>query len=59
MGEQKINMSELSAATGIPRHTIMSMFHEKAKRIDLNTVEQLCAYFSCEVGDLYEIVKDN
>jgi len=58
MGEHKINMTELSAATGIPRHTIMSMFHEKAKRIDLNTLEKLCDHFSCSVGEMLELMHE-
>jgi len=34
------------------------MYNEEATRVDLEVVEKLCLYLDIEVGDLYEIVKE-
>jgi len=55
MGERRINITELADATGLNRNTITLLFHESAKRIDLEALEALCRYFDCEVGKMLEI----
>jgi len=58
MGEHKVNITELAERTGLHRNTITLLYHETAKRIDLDALEKLCLYFNCKVGDMLEI-KDN
>ena len=55
MAREKINVSELSQATGISRSTISKFYNEKNKRIDSNTIESICDYFKCSVGDLLNV----
>ena len=37
--------------TGLNRNTITLLYKEIAQRIDLNTIDKLCALFDCEVED--------
>lgn len=55
MGEQKMNISDVARQTGLNRSSISLLYHEKATRIELVTIEKLCGVFKCEIGDLLAI----
>ena len=55
MGEQKVNIQTVHEETGLNRTTISNLYHEKVSRIDFSTIDKLCVYFNCEVGELLEI----
>lgn len=55
MGEQKMNISDVARQGGLNRSTISSLYHEKANRVDLDSLEKLCKVFSCSVGEMLEI----
>tara|TARA_R110000868_G_scaffold140852_1_gene356844 strand:+ start:637 stop:822 length:186 start_codon:yes stop_codon:yes gene_type:complete len=55
MGEHKMNISDVARQTGLNRSTISLLYHEKATRIELDTIEKLCGVFKCKLGDLLEI----
>ena len=59
MGERKLKISDLSVATGINRGTITRLYKETFTRVEIDVVEQLCKFFECGVGDLFEYVEDN
>ena len=52
MGKEKVNIQDVHEGTGLNRNTISNLYHEKVKRIDFNTINQLCKYFNCQVGDI-------
>lgn len=52
MAEQHLNITQLSAKTGISRNAITNIYHEKTTRIDLKTISTLCNFFSCSPNDL-------
>lgn len=54
MGERRLKISDVSNDTGINRGTITRLYHETAERVDLDVIDQLCVYFNCDVGDLFE-----
>ena len=58
MGERKMKIVDVARATGLHRNTITLLYNETATRIDLDTIDQLCKLFECEVGDLFEYVAD-
>jgi len=58
MGRSKLRIADVSRQTGLNRSTITALYKETATRIDLQAVEQLCRLFDCQVGDLFEYVKD-
>ena len=52
MGERKIRVADVSRDTGLPRSTVTALYKETAERVELSTIDTLCEYFGCEVGDL-------
>lgn len=54
MGERKLNVTELARETGLPRSSIDALYKDEAQRVDLGVIDQLCEYFGCEIGDLFE-----
>ncbi|MCM8855906.1 MAG: helix-turn-helix transcriptional regulator [Candidatus Thiodiazotropha sp.] len=53
MGERKLKISDVERATGLHRHKISALYKETAVKIDLDTIDKLCEYFRCDVGDLF------
>lgn len=58
MGERKMRIADVARATGLNRNTITLLYDEKAVRVDLNAIEQLCRLFECDVSDLLEVVDE-
>lgn len=54
MGENKVNIQTIHEETGLNRNTISNLYHEKVSRIDFSTIDKLCDFFNCEVGELLE-----
>ena len=54
MGEHKMKVIDVARATGLHRNTITLLYNETATRIDLETIDKLCALFRCSVGELFE-----
>lgn len=55
MGEKRITIKEVHEKTGLSRNTISAIYNEKAKMIDLDTLEKLCRFLNCQIGDLLEL----
>ncbi|MCF6356065.1 MAG: helix-turn-helix transcriptional regulator [Candidatus Polarisedimenticolaceae bacterium] len=54
MGERKLKISDVCRDTGINRGTLTRLYRETAQRVELETLDRLCEYFQCDVGDLFE-----
>lgn len=54
MGQRKLKVSDLERATGLHRNSITLLYKETATRVELDTINKLCRYFECSVGDLFE-----
>lgn len=59
MGIHKMNIAEVSKATGIARNTLSSLYHENMKGIQLETIEKLCVYFDVSVGEFMHLEKED
>jgi putative transcriptional regulator len=57
MGERKLKVADVARATGLYRGTVSLLYDETASKVDLETVDRLCAYFSVTVGELFEQVQ--
>ena len=55
LGEKRLRISDVMRDTGVNRGTITRLYHEKAERIDLASVEKLCRYLDCGIGELFEL----
>lgn len=58
MGEKKLKIVDVARDTGVNRGTITRLYHETASRVELETIDALCRYLSCDVGELLEHVED-
>ena len=58
MGGRKVKIADVARETGMHRNTVMLLYRETAARIDLEAIDQLCAYFNVPVGELLEFVPD-
>lgn len=58
MGERKLKVTDVARETGLHRNTITLLYKETATRVELDAVDQLCEFFDCEVGELFERVSD-
>ena len=56
MGEKKLKIVDVARETGVNRGTVTRLYHETAGRVELETIEALCRYLGCDVGDLFEFV---
>jgi putative transcriptional regulator len=54
--DPKLSQNKLAAETGLGITTVNRLFNNNFSRIDTNTVQTLCKYFACEVGDLLTLV---
>jgi len=52
MGERGLKVAEVAASTGLTYATINSLYKGEARRIDLKTLNRLCAVLDVTPGDL-------
>lgn len=59
MGNRKIkSIRQLSEETGISRLSLTKLYDGDAKGVEFQTLNTLCAFFGCQIGDLIEYVPD-
>lgn len=54
MGERLEKITTVSKETGISRTTLTNLYYKRAKNISFKTIDTLCEYFECGIGDLFE-----
>lgn len=52
-----INVATIAQETGLSRQTIYSWLNNELQRFDKDTIEILCKYFKCDVGDLLTVAE--
>ncbi len=58
LGERKLRAAEVARQTGINKNTLSALYNEKVSGINFETLEKLCKFLECEVGDLLEYVPE-
>lgn len=58
MGMKRYSIQDVHIKTGLSRSTVTQLYHDKASRIDYETVERLCALFECSISDLFTLEKE-
>lgn len=58
MGRERLTIAEVIRRTGLTRNAVATLYEERAKRIDLNTIARLCELFDCSVDELFEYTPD-
>jgi len=51
-------MIELSSKTGLDKNTISNWYNQKVTRFSAETLEVLCEFFDCKVGDILVYEKE-
>lgn len=59
LAQRLLKISTLAKATGISRVTLTNLYYRRSKQIDLETLDKLCCYLQCGVGDILEFQKGN
>lgn len=55
MAKNKMNIQDVSDATGLSRKSISKLYHETSVQITFDVIGKLCTLFECEPGDLIYI----
>ena len=55
MGQARYSIQDVHVKTGLARSTVTQLYHDKATRIDFETIEKLCALFQCDISTLLEL----
>ena len=52
--DRPYRISEIAGMTGLQANTVSAIFNNRAKRIDLATIETLCQALDCTPGELFK-----
>ncbi|MBF0553244.1 MAG: helix-turn-helix transcriptional regulator [Nitrospirae bacterium] len=58
MGARRLNIESVAEGAGIGRDTVSKYYHDRLKRIDYASLNRLCIFFDCEVGDILKRVRE-
>lgn len=58
LDQREMTQTALQHATRLAYSTISELYHNKVRRIDVGTLDTLCAALDCQVGDLIEYVPE-
>ena len=58
MGRERLTIAEVIRRTGLTRNAVSTLYEERAKPIDLNTIARLCELYDCSVDELFEYIPD-
>ena len=59
MGEKKLRIADVARAIGVHRNAITLLYEETATRVDMDTIDKLCAFLDCGIQDLFEYIADS
>jgi putative transcriptional regulator len=52
MAKHKMNIQDVSDATGLSRKSISKLYHEESIQITFDVIAKICNLFDCLPGDL-------
>ncbi|GAB4378493.1 MAG: hypothetical protein Kow00121_30430 [Elainellaceae cyanobacterium] len=55
LSDERLTQTLLSKKTGISYTTVNKLFHNRFDRIDKKTIETICTFLDCQVGDLLQL----
>ena len=58
VGARRLKISDISRETGLSRTTLTQLYYDRCKYITFETLDKLCAYLGCSVGDIIEHKED-
>lgn len=58
MGRKRLKIADVVSGTGLAINTVSGLYHDKVKRVDLETLDKLCDFLEVGIGDILEHVKE-
>ena len=55
---RRITVVEVAEESGVPRRALSAMANQRGYSTSTDTLDKLCKYFGCSLGDLAEFVAD-
>lgn len=52
LAQRLIKITDVARETGLSRTTLTALYYKSSKNISLHTLDMLCSYLDCSVGDL-------
>ncbi|MCD8050141.1 MAG: helix-turn-helix transcriptional regulator [Clostridiales bacterium] len=59
LGERRKKISDVARATGISRTTLTHLYYGTSRAVSFETLNKLCQYFGCGVGDILTRTKED
>ncbi len=59
LAERKTRITDLARDTGIDRSMLTKLYYDKTRRLDLDALSKLCAYFDCGVEGIIRFEPDS
>lgn len=56
--KRRVSALKVARDTGISKPTIYALRNNKFEGVTNRTIETLCKYFDCSVGDLFEVTEE-
>lgn len=58
MGRKRLKVADVVTGTGLAINTVSGLYHDRVKRVDLETLDKLCEFLQCDVGDILQHYKE-
>lgn len=58
MAKKRLKISDVSNETGISRTTLTAIYYGRCKALQIATIEKLCQFFNCSIGELFEYTEE-
>jgi len=54
LGERRMNVQDLARGTGLSYRALHDLYHGRTTRIDLTTLDRICAFLKVTPNDVFE-----
>ena len=58
LADRLITKKAVSLATGLSRTTLTEIYFRRNRGITMDTLDKLCRYLQCSVGEIFEFIDD-
>ena len=58
LGEKKLDRRDIVKMTGLDNHIVLEIYIGNYSRIDLDTLNKLCAALECDTNDIFKYLPD-
>lgn len=59
LGRKKMTRKKLAELANVRPNTIGDIYNEKVRKIDLDTLDRICAVLKCNISDLLQYQDEN